>query len=417
MSTTLNPSCVCDTHHVSPVDQLFQRSTDFLALDPEQQKQVEPTEAYHEWPIYLVDVPEDWEPNSPNALPPSAKRFKNVRIASQVAAILNRDLLDRSETGYVQSWHIRISKGVVSISIPAYLKFKPVNEYVMPPANFTLNESLSTTLTEIALMNLRLVEVDKQRTRRAYIGYSIEHELNREHCIHEQPVKQPVVTIQKQPNQCGAVYLVDVPSNYEPYSWKSLPGSFQRVKDCEVAKVAAIRANQRIISKANGIVQAWYIVAIISGGYGIVQITPTYGWIPADAYDTPVAMVDIQGQEQRKQYIKDLNKVLDKKTYGKSRKRAYAAIPVVRPEELRELRPDEQRPKAEPQKIPAEQKPIPPSPPFPGPEWEKMIPPKNGNSVEITGIQSPQETADDLLKRHGLELHKRNGHSVNRLAK
>ncbi len=83
MSTDLNPSCVCDTHHVSPVDQLFQRVIDWPGMEvvepppfgsPESTDVIRVEAPRHNWPVYLVHLPEDFKPNSWNSVPPNTQR-------------------------------------------------------------------------------------------------------------------------------------------------------------------------------------------------------------------------------------------------------------------------------------------------------------------------------------------------------
>jgi len=192
MSTTQNPFCVCDVHNVTPADQVFhfQRSTNWEDLQPEQP--ADQMDIGYDWPVYLIHVPHDWEPTSPSALPPAAKRFSKAIIAAEVTALLNRDILNRSKSGKVQSWHIRIGRssrkqGVVSLDIPSYYNWFPANEYEMPPAHFTMKGGAGERNRELALMNRRLFDDSQQRTHRAYVGLSIEHELKKQKVIVPKP--------------------------------------------------------------------------------------------------------------------------------------------------------------------------------------------------------------------------------------
>lgn len=187
--STISHGCVCDTHHVSPVD-VFQRSTNWEDLQPKQTADL--MEIGYDWPVYLIHVPADWVPTSPSVLPPSAKRFSKAIIAAEVTALLNRDILKRSKNGKVQSWYIRIGRssrkqGVVSLDIPNYYNWFPSNEYEMPPAHFTMKGGAGERNRELALMNRRLFDESQQRTHRAYIGLSIEHELNKQETIAPRP--------------------------------------------------------------------------------------------------------------------------------------------------------------------------------------------------------------------------------------
>jgi hypothetical protein len=391
-----------------------------------------------EWPIYMIAVPTDWEPKSGSALPPNAKRFNKGRIAVEVATMLNREILKQSTDGFVQSWYIRISKrserqGVVSVSIPAYLGWKPADEHDRPPAQLTIKGMLADIRHEVAAMNQALSD-DQYKAHRFFIGFSIsavpewDQKPAQPEAVEADPVSKQDAKPQKQKTpfkdkrvskrETGPVYLIDVPSDYQPFSWKSFPGIFQRLKCLPIAKLAAIEGNQRILDRSqNGTVKAWYIVVEISGGFGIVQITPPQGWKPADAYDMPEAFSVIQDRIERTAYIKTLNQQLDRITNKKTRKRAYSALRVFRPETTEDQPEPKPEPQAVPQTVPADQ---------------------NGHSVTVSGVRAvpaekpikryqftgelvsvsdpastikedpKPETADALLKRHGLEIHQVN---------
>jgi hypothetical protein len=374
MSTTQNPSFVCDTLHSSPVNQ---RSTDWESLQPQQTSDQAPDQM--EWPIYMIAVPTDWEPKSGSALPPNAKRFNSGRVAVEVAAMLNREILKQSTDGTVQSWYVRISKrserqGVVSVSIPAYLVWKPADEHDRPPAQLTIKGMLADARHEVAAMNQALSN-DQYKAHRFFIGFSIsavpewDPKPAQPETVEADPASKQDAKPEKQKTpfkdkrvskrETGPVYLIDVPSDYQPFSWKSFPGMFQRLKCLPIAKLAAIEGNQRILDRSqNGTVKAWYIVIEISGGFGIVQITPPEGWKPVDAYDMPEALSVIQDRIERTAYIKTLNQQLDRITNKKTRKRAYSALRVFRPETRGDQPEAKPEPQAVPQTMPADQKPV-----------------------------------------------------------
>jgi hypothetical protein len=180
MHTSLNPSCVCSTLHETPVEQLFQQSTDWENTQPVKQS----AERAEGWPIYYVDVPREWEPGSTSAIPPNAKRFNNFKIASEVAAMLNRDILKKRNGGSVWSWYIRIKKrsdrqGIICVNVPGYQKWKPASAYELPPTKFVLMGTESEAAKGLDLINSRL-SASQGRPQRAFIMYSIGCETHKE---------------------------------------------------------------------------------------------------------------------------------------------------------------------------------------------------------------------------------------------
>ncbi|HAH47169.1 MAG TPA: hypothetical protein DCM07_20400, partial [Planctomycetaceae bacterium] len=227
-------------------------------------------------------------------------------------------------------------------------------------------------------------------------------------------VEADPVSSQERKREFGPIYLVDVPSNFDSsFSWKALPSICQKLRNKEIAKIAAIDGNQRLLSRSqDGTVQTWYAVVEAVGGFGIVQVRIPTGWKPADEYDMPKPFNVIEGRKERTEYLKTLNYQLDRVTNKKWRKRAYSALRVFRPE-TREDQPEAKpEPQAVPQTVPAEQ---------------------NGHTVTVSGVLTTDkpvkrftftgelvsvsdpastikddpkpETADALLKRHGLEIH------------
>lgn len=360
MTTTQNPSCVCDTLHTSPVDPAFQLATSLADLIPDQEdKSSEPQEkaGSHSWPVMFVDVPYGWKPERPDEFPPGARRFSDAKVASEMAARLNRKILNKSNGEPVESWHIRINRGkdkqaVVLAAIPERHQWRPSSVFDVPEGEFTLNGGVSDVKRELAEFNERLAEQPGGIWHRAYVALSLALD-----------VSNASLPQGKQPNHSEGlpVYLVDIPADYRPFSWKSLPdgAGFQKVNNGEAAMMAALHGNQRIYDKAKARpVNAWYVVLRVSGGYGIAQIRGN--WCPKDPYDMPQPFV---ATTQHVKVTKELNQTLDRGTYTKRRKRAYVAIPIDRSIVLKEHQPDDERAKPE-----------------------------------------QQETADELLKRHGLLL-------------
>ncbi len=400
MTTTQTPSCSCHVQTSSPVDQVTQQASD------------QPPE-FAEWPVYMVCVPTDWEPKSGSALPPDAKRFNNGRVAVEVATMLNREILKQSTDGFVQSWYIRISRGserqgVVSVSIPAYLGWKPADEHDRPPAQVTIKGLLADARREVAAMNQALSD-DHYKGHRFYLGFSISvvpewaQESQKPETVEADPVSKQDAKPEQQksvkssgPVDGAWVYLIDVPCDYNEFSWKSLPkvDGFKRRKNCRLAMIEALQANQLIYDRAKARpVRVWYVVVKVSGGYGIVQIKGDF--CPRDAYDMPQPFITTS---QHIKTVKELNTILDRGTYTKGRKRAYVAVQFDRLVNFRESRVDELKPepKPEPQAVP-----------------QTVPADQNGHTVTVSGVRAVSGdcqplTAVDLLKRHGLEIHQVN---------
>ncbi|QDU50275.1 hypothetical protein [Gimesia panareensis] len=357
MSTQLSPSCVCNSHHVPTVEQLYQQATNWPALETSQpvvsgirsEDPLTDSEQMPEYSVYLVNVPASFEPITWKTIPPGANHYPSNLIAAEVVALLNREKIKASPDGTVKSWFIRLRKstGGASISVSLNVPWKPKSEYDMPPAFLTMRGPVKQWREVIADLNQRLRQAPTNRgtVQRAYVAHSIHPEELGPEIQPEQEsdnsgeitglqadqagsVKHQADTTSSIWCQPGSVYLVDVPKDYEPYSWKSLPGSFQRLKDCELAQLAAVRANRRLLERSiHGAVFAWYVVVEVSGGYGIVQVSIPDGWTPADEHDRPEPMTVIQERAKRKQFIKGLNQQLDKGC-SRGRKRAYAAVPI-----------------------------------------------------------------------------------------
>lgn len=187
MSTTQNPSCVCDTNHVSPVDHLFQRSTTFQAPDVAESATIGPgfsdevlklRRTSHLWPVYLVNIPAGFDSKSWRTAPPHTKHFKTARMAARVAAMLNCELIENSKDGIVRTWNIRIKAGsgygVVSIVLRDGTEFKPRDEYDMPIAFIRLDGDRQYVRDIVGQLNARLENCPPEEKRlRAYIARSI----------------------------------------------------------------------------------------------------------------------------------------------------------------------------------------------------------------------------------------------------
>lgn len=186
MSTILShTTCVCDTLNNSPVDQLFQRSTNWPALEPVQPPPFgtpDPEEVLrvdsprHNWPVYLVNVPADWEPDSWRSVPPHTPTYKKAKTAAEIASILNRDRLERSKDGFVQSWYIRVRLGSkyanLGVSLPS--PWKPESEFDLPPAFIRIDGPRDQCMQIVGELNKRLDKCEPGEVRkRAYIARSI----------------------------------------------------------------------------------------------------------------------------------------------------------------------------------------------------------------------------------------------------
>ena len=322
--------------------------------------------------VFLVNVPASFEPTSWHTCPPGCNTYPSGEVAAEVVAAMNRAKIKASPDGSVKSWFIRLRKstGGASISVSLSEPFFPRDEYDMPRPFMAMRGKVSQWRGVIADLNERLKRAAAGRGcyQRAYVAHSIRPEdlkdwdeparesssggdavsqieqgQPRENVPYpEKHSEKPYVSPIRhnvgqgdpapQQYQSGSVFLFDVPKDYKPNSIKSLPGAFQKVKDKELAQVAAFRANQRLIERStHGGVFAWYIPVDAAGGYGIVQLNIPAGWTPASPCDMPEPMAVVPGRKKRKQFLKELNRHLDKQA-TKGRKRAYAAIPIERPE-------------------------------------------------------------------------------------
>jgi hypothetical protein len=183
MSTLSNPSCVCDTH--SPVEALLQRSTDWQALEPVTPPPVgvpSPDDVLrldtkrHVWPVYLVNVPDEWEAISWRSVPPHTPSYKTAKTSAEIAAILNRERIRCSKDGYVSHWHIRVRMGgrYANLSLSLNTPWKPRNEYDLPPAFITIDGSREQCKQIVGELNNRLDQCPAgEKRKRAFIARSI----------------------------------------------------------------------------------------------------------------------------------------------------------------------------------------------------------------------------------------------------
>ncbi|WP_145109847.1 hypothetical protein [Gimesia panareensis] len=186
MDTQLShTSCVCDTLNDSPVDQLFQRSTNWSALEPVQpppfgtpnpDEVLRVESSRHNWPVYLVNVPEDWKPESWRSVPPNTPTYKKAKTAAEIAAILNRERIERSTDGFVSHWYIRVRVGSkyanLSVALPS--PWKPKTEFDQPPAFIWIDGGRDQCKQIVGEFNRRLDQCEPGEVRkRAYIARSI----------------------------------------------------------------------------------------------------------------------------------------------------------------------------------------------------------------------------------------------------
>ncbi|WP_298863740.1 hypothetical protein [uncultured Gimesia sp.] len=201
MSTSnVTPSCVCNPHNSQPVEQLYQRSTNWPEMEA-----VEPPPIgkplgdilsvdlpRQTVPIYLITIPASarWVPTGWKTPPPNAKNFKTEGTASEIAAMLNRERIDKSKDGYVQHWFIRIltpgskTHTIVSVNIP---RWKPKHEFDMPPAFIRVDGPIEQTRQIIGQLNERLYQGPYEDIQRAYIACPL-----RPSRACEQPEEQPL---------------------------------------------------------------------------------------------------------------------------------------------------------------------------------------------------------------------------------
>lgn len=198
MNTTFtNPTCDCASENVSgsgfdspkgqptAVDQLARKAANWAALEPVQPPPIgnpNPDEMLrvdaprHNWPVYLVNVPEDWEPESWRSVPPHTTTYKKAKTAAEIAAVLNREYIERSKDGLVSHWYIRVrvSSRYANLSVALPTRWKPENEFDLPPAFIRIDGPRQQCQQIVGDLNYRLDQVGPGEIRkRAYIARSI----------------------------------------------------------------------------------------------------------------------------------------------------------------------------------------------------------------------------------------------------
>jgi hypothetical protein len=198
MNTTFtNPACDCASENVSgsgfespkgqptAVDQLAHKAANWAALEPVQPPPIgnpNPDEVLrvdsprHNWPVYLVIVPEDWEPESWRSVPPNTPTYKKAKTAAEIAAILNRERIQSSKDGLVRHWHIRVRVGsrFANLGVALPTPWKPENEFDLPPAFIRIDGPRQQCQQIVGDLNYQLDQVGPGEIRkRAYIARSI----------------------------------------------------------------------------------------------------------------------------------------------------------------------------------------------------------------------------------------------------
>ncbi|WP_417391981.1 hypothetical protein [Gimesia sp.] len=198
MNTTFtNPACVCASSNVSgsgfnspkghstAVDQLAHKAANWEALKPVEAPTIgtpAPDEVLrvdaprHDWPVYLVNVPEDWQADCWRSVPPHTTMYKKAKTAAEIAAILNRERIANSKDGFVSHWYIRVRVGskYANLSVALPTPWKPENEYDLPPAFIRIDGSRDQCKQIVGDLNSRLDHCEPGEVRkRAYIARSI----------------------------------------------------------------------------------------------------------------------------------------------------------------------------------------------------------------------------------------------------
>lgn len=198
MNTTFtNPASVSGSQNVtengfnSPkgrstaVDQLAHKAANWEALKPVEAPTIgnpAPDEILrvdaprHDWPVYLVNVPEDWQADCWRSVPPHTATYKKAKTAAEIAAILNRERIANSKDGFVSHWYIRVRVGSkygnLSVALPT--PWKPENEFDLPPAFIRIDGPRDQCKQIVGDLNYRLDHCEPGEVRkRAYIARSI----------------------------------------------------------------------------------------------------------------------------------------------------------------------------------------------------------------------------------------------------
>ncbi|QDV20203.1 hypothetical protein Pan153_48760 [Gimesia panareensis] len=208
------------------------------------------------------------------------------------------------------------------------------------------------------------------------------------------PSSYDVLTLGEKPKpKPSPVYLVSISGDWEAQSWKSAPPNAKSFKTAKTTShVCALLNRERMESSKDGYVRHWHIRIKTSSKHYVICVFLDWPWKPKSECDLPPAFIHIDGPyDDRRRIIGELNRVLDtERAPQEKRKRAYIAEPIN----------------------PGEWQPCQPTGTQGNPQPEHRE-----HSFPVQDDEPIQETADDLLKRHGLELHRMNRPAVNQVAK
>lgn len=198
------------------------------------------------------------------------------------------------------------------------------------------------------------------------------------------------------PRHVWPVYLVHVPKDWKPTSWRSAPPNTTTYKKAKTAaKVAALLNRERMHCSEAGYVSHWFIRIKLGSKYANISVTLPKPWKPKDEYDLPPAFIRIDGpREQCKQIVGELNNRFDQCEPGEPRKRAYIA---------RSIHPDDLEP------LPAKDEPDTPQLYRLNTGYQFDVNPPCGEEVVIYVYNESDENkakakAEAYLKRHAQDL-------------
>ena len=145
------------------------------------------------------------------------------------------------------------------------------------------------------------------------------------------------------PSHDWPVYLITVPKDWKPTSWRSAPPNTTTYKKAKTAaKVAALLNRERMACSEDGFVSHWYIRIKLGNRYANISVTLPKPWKPKDEYDLPPAFIRLDGpHDQCKQIVGELNNRFDQCEPGEPRKRAYIAR-SIHPDDLEPLPPKDE---------------------------------------------------------------------------
>ncbi|QDU52425.1 hypothetical protein Pan110_48030 [Gimesia panareensis] len=207
------------------------------------------------------------------------------------------------------------------------------------------------------------------------------------------PSSYDVLTLGEKPKpKPSPVYLVSISGDWEAQSWKSAPPNAKSFKTAKTTShVCALLNRERMESSKDGYVRHWHIRIKTSSKHYVIGVFLDGPWKPESECDLPPAFIHIDGPyDDRRRIIGELNRAMDtERAPQEKRKRAYIAEPI-NPGEWQPCQPKGTQSNTQPGKPPED------------------------NCVTVTQLN---RTADDLLKRHGLELREMNSPAVNQVAK